>query len=222
MNGPHDLGGQDGFGPLAPEQDEPIFHAPWERRALGLSLCGGAMGHWPIDESRHARETLPPAVYYAASYYEIWIGGLQKLLKRHGFVTAAELASGTSAGAGTTPKRVLKAADVPAALARGGPTERPATGKAAFAPGDAVRTRVMHPSTHTRLPRYARGKIGVVKSVHGCHVFPDTSAHGGGEQPTWLYTVTFAGTELWGGDADPSLSVSIDAWEPYLEPSART
>jgi nitrile hydratase subunit beta len=217
MNGPHDLGGQDGFGPVAPEQNEPLFHAPWERRALGLSLCSGAMGHWPIDESRHARETIPPATYYAASYYEIWMRGLQKLLTRHGFATPAELASGKPTGAGTTPKRVLKAADVPAALAKGGPTVRAAVGIATFSPGDRVRTRVMHPGTHTRLPRYARGKVGVVDSVHGCHVFPDSNAHGGGEQPTWLYTVAFTGAELWGPEADPTLTVSVEAWEPYLE-----
>lgn len=75
----------------------------------------------------------------------------------------------------------------------------------------------MNPHGHTRLPRYARGKVGVVEARHGCHVFPDTNAHGLGEEPQWLYTVRFDGTELWGDDAEAGVTVSIDAWEPYLE-----
>ncbi len=217
MNGPHDLGGQMGFGPVAPEKDEPVFHADWEKRALGVTLCSGAMGHWAIDESRHARESLHPADYYASSYYEIWIKGLERLLQRHGVVTAEELAKGHMIAPGKAPKRVLKAADVPAALAKGGPVDRPPSGDAKFKPGDKVRTLVMHPAGHTRLPRYARGKTGTIEAVRGCHVFPDTNAHGEGENPQWLYTVAFSGTQLWGRDADPSLTVSIDAWEPYLE-----
>ncbi|TIU05592.1 MAG: nitrile hydratase subunit beta, partial [Mesorhizobium sp.] len=94
MNGPQDLGGQMGFGPVAPEKDEPYFHADWERRALGVTLCAGAMGAWNIDESRHARESLHPADYYASSYYEIWIKALETLLKRHGFVSDSDLATG--------------------------------------------------------------------------------------------------------------------------------
>ncbi len=77
MNGPHDLGGQMGFGPVAPEKDEPCFHAEWEKRALGLTLSSGAFGAWTIDESRHARENIPPADYLSASYYEIWTRALE-------------------------------------------------------------------------------------------------------------------------------------------------
>ena len=90
MNGPHDLGGQMGFGPVSPEVDEPYFHAEWEKRALGLTLSGGALGAWTIDESRHARENIPPAAYLSASYYEIWIRALEVLLERHGFGTVAQ------------------------------------------------------------------------------------------------------------------------------------
>jgi nitrile hydratase len=220
VNGPQDLGGQHGFGPVAPEPDEPLFHAAWERRALALTLAAGAMGHWTIDESRHARESLPPPVYYSASYYEIWIRALEALLIRHGFVTAAELHAGHAAGPGTAPRRVLKAADVAATLARGGPADRdPGGTRPAFAAGDRVRTAVMNPTTHTRLPRYARGKRGTVAAVQGFHVFPDTNAHGLGEAPQWLYTVVFDGRELWGRDGDARLRVSIDAWESYLEPA---
>jgi len=104
-------------------------------------------------------------------------------------------------------------------LTRGGPTDRPVTQPARFTVGDRVLTRNLHPRGHTRLPRYARSKTGVVELVHGAHVLPDANAHGQGERPEWLYTVCFSGRELWGEQADPTVSVSIDAWESYLEPA---
>jgi nitrile hydratase len=219
MNGPQDLGGQMGFGPVAPEANEPIFHAEWERRALALTLCAGAMGHWSLDESRHARESLHPADYYNSNYYEIWIKGLERLLLRHGVVTPEELSAGLPQVPSPPPKRVLKAEAVAGALARGAPTDRTKVGAPRFSVGQRVRTIVMHPSGHTRLPRYARGKVGTVELLHGAHVFPDTNAHAAGEQPDWLYTVRFDASELWGRSGDPTVSVSIDAWEAYLEPA---
>lgn len=217
MNGPQDLGGQMGFGPVAPEADEPYFHAWWEKRALGVTLAAGAMGAWNIDESRHARESLHPADYYSSSYYEIWIKALETLLKRHGFVTEAELAAGQALGKGAQPRRVLQAADVKAALAKGGPCDRPVAAAPLFKSGDRVRTITINPAGHTRLPRYARGKVGVIDAVREGFVFPDSNAHGQGEHPQWVYTVVFDGREIWGQGSDPTLSVSIDAWESYLE-----
>ncbi|MGD9912912.1 MAG: nitrile hydratase subunit beta [Rhizobiaceae bacterium] len=219
MNGPHDLGGQMGLGPVAPEIDEPIFHAEWEKRALGLTLCAGAMGFWNIDESRHARENRHPVDYLGSSYYEIWMKGLERLLARHGFVSARDLAAGEAIDGAATPKRVLKAADVPAALARGGPCDRPVPVPRKFQLGDRVRTRNFSPEGHTRLPRYARGKLGVIDALRDGYVFPDTNAHGQGENPEWVYTVLFDGAEIWGEGSDPMLSISIDAWESYLEPA---
>jgi nitrile hydratase len=219
VNGPQDLGGQMGFGPVAPETDEPVFHAGWEKRALGLTIASGAMGRWNIDESRHARESLHPADYYGSSYYEIWIKGLEVLLERHGFVTHDELAKGAALSAGAVPKRVLKGSDVAAALARGGPCNRPVATPARFGIGDRVRTRNFNPTGHTRLPRYARGRTGIVDAVREGFVFPDSNAHGKGENPQWVYTVVFDGAEIWGEGADPTLTVSIDAWESYLEPA---
>ena len=203
MNGPHDLGGQMGFGPVAPEKNEPYFHAEWEKRALGITLSCGAFGAWTIDESRHARENIPPADYLAASYYEIWIRGIDKLLERHGFATRAELLSGHAQQPGAVPKRVLKADMVPGVLAKGGPCDRPVETAPLFAVGETVRTKNFNPVTHTRLPRYARAKTGVVEAVQGSFVFPDDNAHGKGENPQWLYTVVFDGAEIWGEDADP-------------------
>ncbi len=208
MNGPHDLGGQMGFGPVAPEPNEPVFHSDWEKRALGLTLSCGAFGYWNIDESRHARESIPPADYLAASYYEIWMRGLETLLVRHGFATGEELTTGRSLQQGTAPKRVLKADMVPGVLAKGGPCDRPLDMQPRFAVGEGVRTKNFNPTTHTRLPRYARAKAGVIEAVQGSFVFPDDNAHGKGENPQWLYTVTFEGSEIWGEGADPTLTVS--------------
>lgn len=218
MNGPQDLGGQMGFGPVAPEKDEPIFHAAWERRALAVTLAMGAARQWNIDMSRHARETLPPAQYLGSSYYEIWIAGLTKLILAQGLVTENEVASGKMEA---PPKKVggkLLAENVPAVLAKGGPTSRPGAAPR-FKPGDRVRTHNMHPVTHTRLPRYLRGHTGEIVSVHGPHVFPDTNAHGQGESPQALYTVRFSARDIWGDARHPKDTVSADLWEPYLEPA---
>jgi nitrile hydratase len=217
MNGPHDLGGQMGFGPVAPERDEPYFHADWEKRALGITLSCGAFGAWSIDESRHARENIPPAEYLRASYYEIWMRALEVLLERHGFADRAEVDVGAKLTEPATPKRILKADMVAGVLARGGPCDRPTVTKPLFQPGDRVRTRNFNPETHTRLPRYARSKSGVVEAVQGSFVFPDDNAHSKGENPQWVYTVVFDAAEIWGEGADPTLTVSIDAWESYLE-----
>jgi len=219
MNGPQDLGGQMGFGAVAPETDEPIFHADWEKRALGLTLAAASIGRWTLDETRHVRESLHPADYYASTYYEIWIKALETLLQRQGFVTAEELSQGRRLVQGATPRRVLSAAEVPAALARGGPCSRPVPQPARFAPGDRVRTRNFHPKGHTRLPRYARDKAGVVEAVRGGFVLPDTNAHGQGENPEWVYGVVFDAGEIWGEGSDTSHSIAIDAWESYLEPA---
>ncbi len=215
MNGPHDLGGQLGFGPVDPVS-APL--QPWEGRALGLTLCAGALGRWTLDESRHARESLPPPVYYTSSYFEIWTRALEALLLRHGLITEAELAAPDTTPKGPAHPRRLDPDRIPAALARGGPTDRALDTPPRFAPGDRVRARNLHPKGHTRLPRYVRGRTGTVEADHGGHVFPDTNAHGLGEAPQRLYTVVFDGAELWGPDAEPGLRISIDAWESYLEP----
>lgn len=213
MNGAADLGGMMGFGPVAP--DDVMFHADWERRALALTLAIGAAGRWNIDKSRHARESLHPADYLTSSYYAIWVKGLERLLVAAGLVGADELEQRRALRPGE-PVRVWDAQDVAGVLAAGSPYDRPTDTPALFAVGDAVRTRVLNPTGHTRLPRYARGKQGVVTAVHGAHVLPDASSRGDGEQPQWLYSVRFDGRELWGADADPGLTVTIEAWESYL------
>ncbi|MCW0214237.1 MAG: nitrile hydratase subunit beta [Pseudonocardia sp.] len=217
MNTVADLGGAMGFGPVLPEPEDEVFHAEWERRALALTLAAASPGRWTIDASRSARESLPPGEYLTSSYYAIWIKALERLLVHAGLVGSDELAAGRSLRPGT-PARVLAAAEVPAVLATGSRADRPVDPPPRFAVGEQVRTRNTHPTGHTRLPRYARGKAGVVERVHGAHVLPDSNAHGAGERPEWLYTVRFTGVELWGGEADPGLSVEIEAFESYLAP----
>lgn len=218
MNGAQDMGGMMGFGPVLSEKDEPVFHAPWERRAFALTLAMGAPGGWNIDQSRAARESLNPAEYLAKSYYEIWIAGLEKLMAERGLVTLDEIDAGRSLHPPKAVPRVLMAEKVPAVLAAGGPSERVAAAPQRFQVGQHVRAHNVHPSGHTRLPRYVRGRVGTITHVHGAHVLPDSNAAGRGENPQWLYTVRFAARELWGEAADPTGTVSVDAWESYLEP----
>ena len=209
-----DLGGAEGFGPVVPEDESVRFHEAWEPAALAIVLAMGATGSWNIDMSRSARETLP--AYRRLTYYRIWLAALERLLLERGLVRADELAAGRMLHPPVPVARVLRASQVAATLARGSPTARGA-GPVRFRIGDQVRTRSNAVPHHTRLPAYARGKVGTVERVHGAHVFADTHAHGLGEQPQPLYTVVFAGSELWGADAAPGLRVSIDAWEPYLD-----
>ncbi len=215
MNGIHDLGGMHGFGPVLPKADEPVFSADWEARVLALNLAMAAHGRWNIDASRHARERIPPADYLRFSYYERWISGLITLLREHGLVTDEELANGQPRGERRIPP--LRAEQVQAVLERGGPTERDVDTLPRFVLGQTVRARNLHPSGHTRLPRYVRGRTGVVVLHHGAHVFPDSNAHFRGEQPQQLYSVRFTARELWGPDASARDTVTVDLWESYLE-----
>jgi len=210
-----DLGGQATADRVVPEPEGELFHAPWERQALALTLAMGATGAWNLDMSRSVRETLPD--YSSLSYYERWVHALEKLLIERGLAGEDEIAAGRMLHEARSGIRVLRAVDVPATLAKGAPTERPPTVPARFAVGDRVRTRSGAVAHHTRLPGYARGKIGRIDQLRGVHIFADSHAHGLGELPQWLYTVVFSARELWGNDAPAEQSVSIDAWEPYLE-----
>ncbi len=218
MDGAQDMGGVKGFGPVEPEPDEPVFHAEWERRAFALTLAMGRPGGWNIDMSRFARENRPHDDYLSKSYYQIWLAGLERLMIERDLVSADEIAQGHSMKAPKPVEKVLTSADVGKMLHRGGPTERDPVAPARFAIGDKVRMQNINPPTHTRLPRYVRGRVGTIELLHGSHVFPDTNSLAQGENPQWLYTVCFTGTELWGAEADPTTKVSVDAWESYLEP----
>jgi nitrile hydratase len=211
------MGGMDGFGKVEAEPNEPMFHEEWEGRVLAMVRAMGAAGAFNIDTSRFYRETLPPDVYLASSYYRKWLLGLEDLLVDKGYITASEVAAGQA----KEPAKPLKHGkftieDVERIMVRGR-FGRDALTPAKFKPGDRVRAKNIHPSTHTRLPRYTRGHVGIVERNLGCSVYPDSAATEAGENPQWLYTVVFDGAELWGPDADPTTKVSIDAFEPYLE-----
>jgi nitrile hydratase beta subunit len=203
-----DLGGLDVRGAIVMEPEGELFHAPWEPRVMALVVAMGPTGISNIDMNRAARETLPN--YRSLSYYEIWLAALEKLL----------LQKGVFGEAPPPPQRVLRADLVGAAIANGTGFSRTPTRTASYAIGDKVRTVTTVPAHHTRLPGYARGKLGVIQRIHGVHVFPDSNSQGLGESPQWLYTVAFDEQELW-GDQEPKQrsTISVDAFEPYLEPA---
>lgn len=208
MNGVHDLGGMHGFGPVIPEENEPPFHADWEKRALAITLAIGALGLWNINQMRHQRESLPPVDYLSSTYYRIWLLALENSIRTLGLLERDDVVA-------------RSAEELINAFKTQGSYERPTDKAPAFEPGQQVRARNAHPRGHTRLPRYARGHVGTVVAVRGAHVYADRDAvplgHKPDHRPEWLYTVDFKARELWGEDADPTLTVSIDAWEPYLE-----
>lgn len=216
MNGIHDMGGMQCFGAIEREANEPVFHADWEARLFAIRHALGAWGKWNIDASRYARELIAPAEYLRMSYYERWLAGLLTQLVDVGLVTPDELASGKPAAGAAKAEPALR----PGGLARllaGSPAERDVDCPSAFRVGEAVRARNMQPAGHTRLPRYVRGKRGTVVRNHGVHVFPDTNAHGKGEQPQRLYCVRFESAQLWGTSSAAREAVYLDLWESYLE-----
>ncbi len=218
MNGIHDMGGMDGFGPVDPVEAAAVFHAKWEGGVMANSRVMGAIGAWNIDQGRYGIEVLPPHLYLT-SYYRRWLERFERAMVTYGYADADEIAAGHALRPGKTPPRgKFTLADVDRTGHRGS-YARPETAPARFAVGDRVLARNMHPRTHTRLPRYVRGHVGVVERLHGCQVFPDSNATGQGEDPQWLYTVRFDGRDLWGVDADPTLKVSVEAFEPYLDPA---
>jgi nitrile hydratase subunit beta len=214
MNGAHDCGGMMGFGPVAVERNEPVFHSAWEARVFALMSAVGDIGGWTLDEDRRACEAMHPADYAATSYYEHWLHGLQKLLLKHGLVTAEELADGRCR-ATPVAKEPTPAPAVWGLVTAPGSYAREPQGPARYAVGDRVRIPRLNPAGHTRLPRYLRGHAGEIIARHGAHVFPDSNAAGRGEDPRWLYTVRFTCAEVWGTATRDT--IHADLWEPYLE-----
>jgi nitrile hydratase beta subunit len=219
MNGIHDMGGMHGMGPIQHEINEPVFHADWEGRVFALDLAIDSSDKWTGDAERHQIELIPPAEYLRMSYYEKWLAGVVELMVKSGLVTRAEIASGKAMERSPKAGHVLTAAEVPAMIASGAPASRNVPAAPRFQVGQRVRARNMHPVDHTRLPRYARGKIGTIDRDHGVFVFPDSNARDLGEKPQHVYSVRFAARELWGEQAAPRDSVYLDMWDDYLEPA---
>jgi nitrile hydratase subunit beta len=217
MNGIHDMGGMQDMGPVRPEKNEPVFHAPWEGRMFALDMA--VDGDWPGGAGRYQLELIPPAEYLRISYYEKWYTGLTELMVKYGFLTQEELDSGKAAGPAKKTGHVMKGAEVAGILAAGWPSTVNVKVDPQFQAGQRVRARNINPVGHTRLPRYARGKIGTIVQDHGVFVFPDASAQGLGQKPQHVYSVRFAVRELWGEQASPRDSVYISMWDDYLEPA---
>lgn len=225
MNGIHDLGGVDGFGPVEREENEPVFHAEWEKVVFGIFHGVVRTGLINIDAFRHGIERMPPAHYLASRYYEHWLHAIERILVAQGVVSdeALEAQRRELATNAAPPARVENpelTARIRQLILRGrGSTEVAIDAGPRFRPGDHVVTRNMHPAGHTRLPRYARAKHGVIARTHGSFIFPDTNAHGRGEHPQYVYSVRFTGRELWGDGAEPNTAVYLDLCESYLDPA---
>jgi len=221
MNGVHDMGGMHGMGPIHHEKNEPVFHEPWEARVYAITRvlrAGG--GRQNLDNSRHQLELLPPAEYLRMSYYERWLARLLNQIVTNGVITRAELESGHPAPgslAATLATPAVTAAMVPALVTRRNSARRDAAVSPRFKVGQRVRARNIHPTGHTRLPRYARGKHGVISRDHGVFLFPDTNAAFLGEKPQHVYSVRFAARELWGEHASARDFIHLDMWDDYLE-----
>ena len=158
MDGVHDMGGMDGFGKIEVEKNEPVFHAEWEGRVLAMQRAMSYAGAWRIDHSRFAKEQLPPITYLSASYYQRWVLGMEKNIIERDFATAQELKAGHATTAGKMLRRKLTVSVLQDALAR--PSYfRQQQAPALFKPGDRVRTRNIHPKTHTPA-RLCAGKVG--------------------------------------------------------------
>jgi nitrile hydratase len=215
MNGGQDLGGVHGFGAVLRESDEPVFHHPWEQRAFALTLALGMLGRWNLDMSRYYRENRDPVDYLSSTYYELWLKGVERLAVDCGLVSEDEMKSGRGLARrdpALKPPDAVRAREL-LANSRGAKVDEPVAAR--FAPGDRVRVRNLHPATHTRMPRYCRGRAGAIVADHGVYVFPDTHALGLGPKPQHCYSVRFSAQELWGEPRRDA--VYIDLWDDYLE-----
>ena len=219
MNGVHDMGGMHGMGSVQEEKNEPVFHETWEGRVFALRRAMGAWGKWNIDVMRHEVELVPPAEYLRMSYYERQFEAFLVLLARLGFITPAEAEAGKPALGSPAAVPALTVEKAKVMIARGAPTRRDVPVAPRFQTGQRVRARNINPVGHTRLPRYARGKMGIVERDHGVFVFPDTNAHYLSEKPQHVYSVRFAARELWGEQAAQQDSVYLDLWDDYLDPA---
>jgi nitrile hydratase subunit beta len=218
MNGVHDMGGMHGMGPIRAEADEPVFHEAWEGRVYAITRAIGAWRKWNIDTGRYYIERIAPADYLRMSYYEKWFTRLVELLIKTGMVSREEIETGQPAAGSPKLSPPLRPDAVPqAALNRNIQSSHDPAVHPLFKAGQHVRARNLNPTGHTRLPRYARGKLGTIVLDHGVYNFPDTNADGRGPKRQHVYAVRFAARELWGDQASPRDFVHLDLWDDHLE-----
>jgi nitrile hydratase len=218
MNGIHDMGGMQDMGAIQYQKTEPVFHERWEGRIYAMSYAVQNTVKLRLS-FRPPMETIPPLEYLRMSYYERWLTSITERMMASNLVTAAEIKSGRPAAGSVKANLALSPADALAALFKIPATRRDLPVVARFQQGQPVRARNINPVTHTRLPRYARGKAGRIERDHGVFVFSDTSVYSQGDKPQHLYSVRFAARELWGGSAAPQDAVFLDMFDDYLEPA---
>lgn len=215
MDGIHDMGGIHGFGPVPYTENDPPYHDDWEPRVFGMVLAATVPNWMNLDYSRHSLERIPPDVYLSSSYFERWLYGAIMRQVEAGQVTMEELAAGRSNQAPAPSNEAVPPEAIdPYQYAT---FHQEIEAQPHYNVGDTVLTGNPQSRGHTRLPRYARNKRGVIHLHHGAHVLPDTNAHGGGECPTHLYTVKFSAQELWGPEGSPVDHMFVDVWECHLE-----
>jgi len=208
MDGIHDMGGMHGFGPIPIDDHEAVFPEIWQGRVFACNLALSIQTGGNVDRFRFLIESMPPAEYLSASYYERWLASMMASIDADG------LMDGDAEDVVTLSPEIVQAmVNAPTGAARD------MSGEAIYKQGDRVRARVVHPPGHTRMPRYVRGHAGVVVSDNGNHHLPDMRAATGDIVMQRLYTVSFSARELWGEQANPNDAVCLDLWESYLEPA---
>lgn len=215
MDGIHDLGGRQGFGPIDVDEPEEPFHEAWEPRVFGLVQAMSRPDDWSIDWFRHCRELITPADYLTRPYYDQWLQAYAAMMVNSGVASVKEIASGKAETPAPDLPPPMPPEKVEQAKRACVNAERQSDATPAFAPGDAVRARPHGTPGHTRLPAYLRWRRGVVKAYRGIHVLPDANARGE-KRAEPLYTVGFAADELW-PEANGRDRVFADLWESYLE-----
>jgi nitrile hydratase subunit beta len=225
MDGIHDLGGREGFGPVRwkPDEHGAAFHEAWQARTWAICMCMFARWRrenngWTLDWWRHVLERIEPADYLAMNYFDKWAQSCIAVLVDEGTADindfVSDVASSKSAGIVEPGKRANVRQAVPSAV---GSDDADAS-KAMFEVGDTVTGILSVSAMHTRLPAYARGRSGLVSTHHGMQILPDASARGE-IRKEHLYTVAFKASDLWPEATDRKDKIYIDLWESYLEPA---
>jgi len=218
MDGVHDLGGKQGFGPIDVNEVDVPFHADWEGRMWAIAQCARSPD-WTIDWWRHVRELIDPVDYLSRPYFDSWAQTHIAAYIDSGSFTLDEIIASQSASTPAEPQSSQGYEDILAAIEEQAYRfDREIDAQPAYQVDDKIFTRHLLPGHHTRLPAYARGKPGVIHAHHGAHVFADASAQGN-EIAQHLYSVVFEAGDLWHEAGNRKDRVFIDLWESYLDPA---
>ncbi|MBP1154148.1 MULTISPECIES: nitrile hydratase subunit beta [unclassified Paenibacillus] len=231
MNGIHDVGGMDGLGPVEWEENEPVFHRPWEGRLRAIHMLASKKHKfYHLDESRSTLERIHPVYYMGSSYYQLWLLRTESLLIQKGVLAEeelnermAQLSPDYTPQSHLQPYRTIRPMISPSDRkvvidTTSGSKQPNESIQPKFSPGTVVTAKMISPLGHTRIPRYVRGKQGVIDSIHGIFTLPDAKVHAGIDLYQTVYRVRFEAQHLWGKDASPKDKLYIELWEDYLEP----